>query len=251
MSVFHVKPLFKKGSKKKVGNYRPVSLTSICCKLLEKIIRDDIVKYLEENGFLVDNQHGFRGGRSCLTQLLEIMEIWTGWLDRGLAWDTIYLDFSKAFDSVPHERLLLKIKQMGIKGQLLKWISNFLHNRYQRVVVGEEKSDWSHVKSGIPQGSVLGPILFIIFINDLPDCVKSLLKIFADDTKIFKIISSIQDKDELQRDLNHLAIWSKKWQLPFNAPKSKGIHYGKDNPNYKYILNGTELGEDLRSWSYF
>ena len=241
----HVKPLFKKGSKKKPGNYRPVSLTSICCKMMERLVRNDIVSYLEENGFLHNDQHGFREGRSCQSQLLEIMELWTSWLDRGLAWDTIYLDFSKAFDSVPHQRLLLKIKQMGIKGDLLKWISSFLSERKQRVVVGENMSSWAKVKSGIPQGSVLGPILFIIFINDLPDNVKkSLLKIFADDTKLFKTISQIKDQRELQEDLIALAAWSKKWQLPFNEIKFKLMHYGKNNPHFDYKMNGIILAKD-------
>ena len=241
----HVKPLFKKGSKQKTSNYRPVSLTSICCKMLEKLIRHEVVNFMETKGLLHKDQHGFRTKRSCLTQLLEIMEIWTSWLDRGLAWDTIYLDFSKAFDSVPHQRLLLKIKKLGITGKILHWIENFLLNRRQQVVVGTEKSSWLPVKSGIPQGSVLGPILFVIFINDLPENVKSsLLKIFADDTKLFKTISSIQDRNDLQQDLNALADWSKKWQLPFNETKCKAIHYGKNNPGHQYYMNDVPLGTD-------
>ena len=162
----HVVALFKKGSKRNPNNYRPVSLTAICCKILEKIIRDEIVKFMEEQGFLRSDQHGFRGGCSCASQLLEVMELWTKWLDMGLPWDTIYTDFSKAFDSVPHQRLLTKIQSYGIQGNILNWIKDFLHNRRQRVVLGNNFSDWKPVTSGIPQGSVLGPILFTIFINN-------------------------------------------------------------------------------------
>ena len=184
----HIVALFKKGAKRDANNYRPVSLTAICGKLLEKIVRDNIVKSLESQGLIHKDQHGFRGGRSCCTQLLEVMEVWTRWFDLGLPWDTIYTDFSKAFDSVPHQRLLNKIHAYGIRGKLLKWIESFLSDRKQRVVLGNQKSNWQPVTSGIPQGSVLGPILFTIFINDIPEVVESLMKLFADDAKIFKAI---------------------------------------------------------------
>ena len=142
------------------------------------------------------------------------------------------------------QRLISKIKQMGRTGNTLKCIECFLHYSKQRVLVGGQKSSWMPVKSGIPQGSVLGPILFIIFINDLPDNIKSSLKIFADDTKLFKVVAGIHDKNELQQDLNLLAKWSKKWQLPFNETKCKIIHYGKKNPNYQYDMNGVVLESD-------
>ena len=156
------------------------------------------------------------------------MEIWTGWWDLGLPWDVIYTDFSKAFDSVPHKRLLAKIHAFGIRGDVLKWIECFLSQRKQRVVIGSEFSDWQPVTSGIPQGSVLGPILFTIFINDMPDVVSSFKKLFADDTKIFRAIESLDDISGIQEDINKLFEWSVKWQLPFNIGKCKVIHYGKD-----------------------
>ena len=151
------------------------------------------------------------------------------------------LDFAKAFDSVPHHRLLLKIESYGIKGHLLAWIKNFLLDRKQRVIVGNNKSEWASVKSGIPQGSVLGPILFVIFINDLPDHLKSYTKIFADDTKIFNALESIDDPTILQEDLMKLAQWSDKWQLPFNEAKCKIIHFGKNNPQQSYHMNGHQI----------
>ena len=240
----HVTALFKKGSKRSPNNYRPVSLTSICCKLFEKIIRNAIIASIDEQGLFSDDQHGFREGRSCCTQLLEIMEIWTGWWDLGLPWDVIYTDFSKAFDSVPHKRLLAKIHAFGIRGNVLKWIEGFLSQRKQRVVIGSEFSDWQPVTSGIPQGSVLGPILFTIFINDMPDVVSSFKKLFADDTKIFRAIESLNDISGIQEDINKLFEWSVKWQLPFNIGKCKVIHYGKDNPVHEYTMNSVPLSAD-------
>ena len=132
----HVIALFKKDSKRSANNYRPVSLASLCCKILEHIIRDSIVDKLEGEGLIDKDQHRFRGGRSCCTQLLEVMETWTRRFDLGLSWDAIYTDLSKAFDSVPHERLLKKIEAHGIQGNISNWIRDFLHNHKQRVVLG-------------------------------------------------------------------------------------------------------------------
>ena len=207
----HVVALFKKGIKRDANNYRPVSFTSICGKFLEKIVRDNIVKTLESQGVIHKDQHGFRGGRSCCTQLLEVIEVWTRWFDLGLPWDAIYTDFSKAFDSVPHQRLLNKIHAHGIRGKLLKWIESFLSNRRQRVILGSQKSNWQPVTSGITQGSVLGPILFTIFIDDMPDIVVSSMKLFADDANILKAIESFQDITIIQDDINKLLKWSTEW----------------------------------------
>ena len=237
----HVIALFKKGSRRSPNNYRPVSLTSICCKILEKIIRNVMVKNLENQGLIHKDQHGFTGGRSCCTQLLEVMEMWTRWFDLGLPWDVIYTDFSKAFDSVPHERLLKKVEAYGIQGDLLRWIRSFLSSRKQRVILGGKLSNWQDVTSGIPQGSVLGPILFTIFINDMPDVVESCMKLFADDAKIYKAIESFHDTSIIQNDINKLLNWSNIWQLPLNLDKCKGIHYGKKNPGHSYTIGNKNL----------
>jgi hypothetical protein len=236
-----VKPIFKKGKKDIPSNYRPVSLTAICCKILERIIRDKLVEHLETNNLLSLDQHGFRTGCSCTTQLLEVMETWSKYIDEGLAFDVIYLDFAKAFDKVPHVRLCKKVESFGILGQLLAWITNFLQDRSQSVVINTSKSNPKTVSSGIPQGSVLGPLLFIIFINDLPSQIDSTIKIFADDTKIFRAICNSNDSATLQDDLNKLINWSQNWLLPFNTKKCIAIHYGHNNPNNNYSLNNDTL----------
>ena len=244
--VANVKPLHKKGAKNQVSNYRPVSLTAICCKIMEKIIRSEIIKYLEENDFLAKDQHGFRSGRSCSTQLLETLELWSGFIENGMTVDCIYLDFAKAFDKVPHGRLINKLEAYGFNGNLLNWVRDFLNDRKQRVVINGISSNMESVTSGIPQGSVLGPTLFVIFINDLPETVKAYVKIFADDTKIFNAINSSDDNVILQEDIDNLVNWSKKWQLPFNMEKSKLVQYGRNIMQHTYYIEGNEI-ENVQS----
>ena len=243
--IANVTALFKKGNVASPGNYRPVSLTSVVCKLLESIIRDNVMDFLEENRLLSEDQHGFRSGRSCVTQLLEIMEIWTSMLDEGGGLDVVYLDFRKAFDSVPHQRLLKKIRAYGIDGSLLKWIESFLTGRKQRVIVNGGISAWSEVHSGIPQGSVLGPILFIIFINDLPDAVTNMVKIFADDTKLFTHVTNHQDRTNLQQDLDNLSNWSDMWQLKFNVAKCGVMYYGNQQEKHTYTMSEDGVQRNL------
>ncbi len=250
----HVTPIFKKGKKSIPGNYRPVSLTSIICKLLESLIRDRVVDHMTNNNLFTDCQHGFIKGRSCSTNLLNVLDAWTEAIDKGIPIDAVYLDFAKAFDTVPHLRLLNKLDGYGVKGTVHQWIRNFLQNRRQCVKVNGVKSEWSLVTSGIPQGSVLGPCLFVIFINDLPEEVQSMVQMFADDTKAFTEIHSPLDQRKLQDDINSLYQWSEKWKLHFNASKCKVLHVGRNNPGYTYKmeqsdgivdLGTTELEKDL------
>ena len=169
------------------------------------------------------------------------MEEWTRILDGGNELDLIYTDFAKAFDSVPHVRLLIKLKKLGINGALLRWIKSFLSNRKQMVVIEGENSDWANVKSGIPQGSVLGPLLFVAYINDMPKCITSLCNIFADDAKVYRKIQNINDTTSLQHDLNNMFDWSQKWQLPFNETKCKCLHLGRANQRNNYTMNDHTL----------
>ena len=174
----NVTPLFKKGDPSKPGNYRPVSLTSVVGKLLESIIVDKLTSYLEANNLLKNTQHGFRRHRSCLTNLLEFFhEVFTDH-DRCKAVDVVYMDFQKAFDKVPFRRLLLKVRALGIQGEICRWIENWLKERRQRVVINSQASGWAPVTNGFLQGSVLGPLLFIIYINK----TLSNLKIFGKKT---------------------------------------------------------------------
>ena len=249
-----VTPIYKKGRKTVCGNYRPVSLTSIVCKIAESLIRDHMLKHLIDNSLLTEYQHGFVPGRSCSTQLIECLDIWTDILDSGGCADVIYMDYAKAFDKVAHLRLLTKIESYGIHGQVLKWIGAFLSGRRQKTCVNGEVSSWSNVLSGVPQGSVLGPLLFVLFINDLPEVIQTLVRIFADDTKLFTNTIDPASYELLQDDVNRLTKWAEKWNLVFNTDKCCVLHLGRHNPkrqykmvvdNVEYILQETELEKDL------
>ena len=236
-----VKPIFKKGDKSKPGNYRPVSLTSIICKIFEGIVRDELNKHLIDNNLLSATQFGFTTGRSCITQLLSTMNDWLKCLDAGEPVDAIYLDLQKAFDKVPHARLMTKLECYGVKGNILTWIKEFLSDRTQFVTVGSCSSGTAPVSSGVPQGSVLGPTLFIYFINDMPDVLSCLVKIFADDTKAYSSVQSSDKKLELQENIDKLLEWTEKWQIKFNSDKCKVLHLRKNNPCYTYSMKGSDL----------
>jgi hypothetical protein len=237
-------PIFKKG--KRSSNYRPVSLTSVCGKLMERIVRKDMLAHIEHNQLFSEKQHGFRAGMSCTTQLLTVTEQWTTWHDEHTPFDCVYLDYKKAFDSVPHSRLLRKIQAFGIEGNLYSWIESFLTDRRQRVRVDDSLSGWENVTSGIPQGSVLGPSLFLIFINDLPDGVDSITALFADDTKVYRPVNTDSDIQQLQVDIDTLYGWSTKWQLPFNEGKCKLLHYGRNNPKTQYTIGESEISSTVQ-----
>ena len=233
----NVTPIFKKGSRTNAANYRPISLTSVPCKLLQRIIRDEIVLHMDRNNLFVENQHGFRSGRTCATQLLEALEDWTMAIDNGNTVDVIYLDFCKAFDKVSHRLLLYKLDTYGIRGKALRWISNFLIGAKQRVVINGSSSTSQTVTSGVPQGSVLGPVLFLIYVNDMPEVVRCMVKLFADDTKLYSEIKETADRTALQEDINKIVTWTSNWLMKLNIDKCKHMEIGNITNNSSYTLD--------------
>ena len=242
-TVANISPIYKKGDCSTPSNYRPVSVTSICSKLIEHIIFSQVMDHFDSHNILDDSQHGFRPSRSCESQLIITSQDLAKSLDNQEQVDAIVLDFSKAFDHVPHQRLLLKLKHYGIRDSLLGWIDNFLTKRSQRVVVVGQSSEWAPVTSGVPQGTVLGPLLFLAFINDLPAGLTSKARLFADDCLIYRSISSITDAEDLQADLNSLHQWSSKWQMKFNVDKchTMRITLRRNIIDTKYHLGGSTL----------
>ena len=247
----NVTPIFKKGDRNDPANYRPVSLTSQVCKVMESIVKERVFDHLKSNNLLSEEQHGFREGRSCLSNLLTTLEDWTNILDDKDCVDVAYLDFRKAFDLVSHKHLLLKLQKHGINGQIGQWIQAFLENRKQKVIIRGVESDELDVLSGVPQGSVLGPILFLIFINDLPKCVDCPVCLFADDSKIYCRVPRMNSNkpelegahEKLQNDLHELQNWATKWKMSFNVAKCKIMHIGYGNAKNEYSLNGQVLAE--------
>ena len=217
-------PVHKKNDKQLVNNYRPISLLPIFGKIFEKIIFNRIYNFLSEENLLNNNQSGFRPSDSCVNQLLSIThEIFEAFdCNPTLEVRSVFLDISKAFDKVWHEGLLYKLKSMGISGELIKLPENYLSNRLQRVVLNGQTSPWRPVLAGVPQGSILGPLLFLIYINDLPNRLKSNMKLFADDTSLFTIV---KDKNEsaniLNNDLSLISRWAYDWKMLFNPDPKK------------------------------
>ena len=218
-----ITPLPKKDLKEPAENYRPISLLTIISKILERCVATrfrDHVKHL-----ISLSQHGFLENHSCVTQLLSVLHAIGEALDKNIQSDLIYLDFAKAFDSVDHSILLAKLKAYGVSGPLFAWFTDYLTGRAQRVVVGGAASKWAPVASGVPQGSLLGPLLFTIFINDLPEEVVGGVRValYADDTKLYKSVTSICDCQSLQSTLGNLNSWSKHNRIKFNTSKCKSL----------------------------
>lgn len=240
----NITPIYKKGKKSCIQNYRPVSLTCVLCKVLESIIRDNIIRHFIKNNLFSSKQFGFIKGRSTVTQLLEILDKWTDWLESGGQIDVIYTDLEKAFDKVCHKLLIHKLKSYNLNSQVVEWITSFLSNRKQRIRLNNSFSDWKQVISGIPQGSILGPLLFIIYVNDIQEtCILgSELYLYADDSKLFRYISGENDSLVLQSDLNSLSDWFEKWLLKLNINKCKVVSFGRSVINvHQYSICGLEL----------
>ncbi|CAF0808212.1 unnamed protein product, partial [Brachionus calyciflorus] len=252
----NITPIFKKGKRNIPSNYRPISLTSIICKVMEKIIKKVMVDFLDNGNLINKNQHGFVKFKSCMTNLLESLDVITECINRGFAIDILFIDFLKAFDLVPHPELLRKLEAYGFNGKILNWLKAFLSDRKQRVVLDGISSIWKDVLSGVPQGSVLGPLLFIIFINDLPLGLSVLSKLFADDSKLIGIIRNSKDRNEFQTNINKLLSWTRKWNMDLNLNKCKVMHLGNRNihqdhfysfeiDDIVYILENTDSERDL------
>ena len=229
----HIDPLHKKGSRAIAANYRPVSLTSHVIKIYEQVVRKQMVAHLEENNLLNSKQHGFRSGKSCLTQLLHHFDDIIETLSNGDDMDAIYLDYAKAFDKVDHQILLSKLQLYDFHSKIIRRIESFLTNRSQQVIVDGHMSITAPIISGVPQGTVLGPILFLIFINDIASCVShSTLRCFADDTRIYRSINDLNNVHELQSDLEEVTKWSTRNNMALHEDKFEYICHlaNKRNP---------------------
>ena len=248
-----VAPVFKPGKndKSKASNYRPISLTSISCKIMEHIIHSSIISHLDTTNTLTDTQHGFRKNRSCESQLILTIQDLAKSLNEAKQIDSILLDFSKAFDKVDHNKLCLKLHHYGVRGKVLQWIRNYLAHRTQTVVINGECSDKVPVVSGVPQGTVLGPLLFLVYINDLPELVTCKIRLFADDALIYREIDSTEDTLKLQEDLNQLMTWESDWSMEFNPEKCKVLRVTNKRKtiNQTYTMHN-EILEEVDSAKY-
>lgn len=200
-------PLHKSGDANNLSNYRPITLTSVPSKIMEHVIFSHLVEFLEENCFFCLNQHAFRKGFSCETQLLKLTNDLHVCLDSGYSVDCMFLDFAKAFDKVNYSLLLYKMSALNIDPTLLNWVLHFLTSRVQFVTANDNDSPLIPVDSGIPQESVLGPILFLIYVNDLPNNISSQICLFADDCVIYRKVSNDTDTLSIQADLNNISQW--------------------------------------------
>ena len=235
-----ITPIFKKGDKLNPLNYRPISLLSVPSKIMEAIIVEEMANFLILNSVIPSEQHGFVKGRSTTTNLLSCVSDWTSAFDRRIPTDVLYLDFSKAFKRVPFKRLIHKLEMFGIRGKLNFWVQDYLWNRTFTVKAGDSFSNERIVSSGVPQGSVLGPLMFMVYVSDLALHIESKKSFYADDTKLYA--NPLEHYATLQNDINRISQWCSSWSLPLNIEKCVVLHIGKNNPELLYFINNHPLG---------
>ena len=225
----NVTPIHKKNDNAVVDNYRPVSLLSCVGKLFEKAVFKYVFNFLRDTGAISLKQSGFMPGDSTVYQLTHLYHLFSEAINNQKIVRMVFCDISKAFDRVWHTGLLAKLSRVGITGNLLKWFENYLSNREQRVVINGQSSEWKHIKAGVPQGSVLGPLLFLIFINDITNEVQSSeVRLFADDTILYVIADNpTESVDALNNDLQRIKLWADKWLVKFSPPKTKSLTLSK------------------------
>ena len=222
--IANVIPVFKKNDPQKVNNYRPISLLCIISKVFEKCIYKYLHNFILDNNLLSSHQSGFRKGDSTINQLLFLYNEFSRALDEGKEVRTVFFDISKAFDRVWHKGLLHKIESLGIKGNLLLWVKSYLSGRKQRVVINGKESTVLDLRAGVPQGSILGPLFFLIFINDIVNDIGCRIKLFADDTSLYIIIEHPDTAAQiLNEDLEKVRNWSKTWLVSFNPQKTETL----------------------------
>ena len=236
-----ISPIYKGGDRLQPCNYRPVALLSVVSKVFESIIDDDIRGELSSQGYFNIAQHGFRKGLSCTTNLVTATDAWSKAIDAGLGSDVLYLDLSKAFDKVSHRILIQKLSEVNLRPGLLPWIHAYLSNRTFCVRVGSSLSQQRPVLSGVPQGSILGPLLFLMYVNDLPRQISSKCLMYADDIKIWRTLNTSLDRVRLQDDLDHVTDWLNEHYLTPNAGKCVCMHVGQRIPGHTYSISGAPL----------
>ncbi|KAH0813908.1 hypothetical protein GEV33_008883 [Tenebrio molitor] len=234
----YITPIHKSANRLEANNYRPISLTSSVVKIMESIIVDRLDSFTSEFAIIPKEQYGFTKGKSVKTNLLSCLNDWSSLVDLGKSVDVVYLDFAKAFDKVPINLLITKLKTHGISGRLLAWITHFLSDRKFAVKVNGVLSDFFDVLSGVPQGSVLGPKLFLLYTADIPGLFLSPCAMFADDIKLY---NDTDNSFTLQEDLNKVLCWSESWGLPLNKNKCVVLHIGKKNTGTSYHIDGVRL----------
>ena len=237
-----VQPLFKKNDPSNMSNYRPISLTSSLCKVMETIVKDNFIKFAVSHKILNENQHGFVPGKSTCSQLLEALYDWTSGLDVGDIYDVVTIDFRKVFDVIPHDILVRKLIAVGVCEQSVRWIASFLSSRKQCVCLNGKYSSISDVPSGIVQGSVIGPLLFALYINDLPECCPGCkIKLYANDVKAYKKIRTCNDRLGLQYSLDNISTWAKKNKLGISVEKCCYFQVGYSNFTLVYMLDSDHI----------